>query len=317
MTDIDFDAECAKYLALRESLGLRTDQIGPLLKRFVKYLNEHCRSEVVRPHHTLEWACLQDYSSSTEHVRLSAARVFLKHLKVFVPEIEVPGNNLIGRRQRHEPFVYSENQLLELLEVAGNLDSKKTVSPLTLQTMLGLMACTGLRPGEVMRLKTSQVLLDERPPRLLIFRTKFSKTRWVPLHSTTVGHLQHYLNLRNELTRGRASDVFFVSKKAQPINRITLHRIFQQLIAQTEIRSRSGQLRPTLHSLRHTFAVSRLKRWYDDGEDVKGLLPNLSVYLGHVDPASSYWYLTCAPELMTAAAQRFEIYAGRQKGGQQ
>jgi len=316
MTRIDFITECTKYLALRGSLGIRTDQIGPLLEKLAKYLSDRCRNEVVRPQHILDWVCLQDYSPSTQHVRLSAARVFLKHLKAFVPEIEIPSNNLIRRRQRSEPFVFSKSQLLEFLEMAGKLDSRKSLAPLTVQTILGLMACTGLRPGEAMRLKTSQVLLDACPPRLLIFRTKFSKTRWVPLHSTTVDHLRRYLNLRNELTNGTDSDVFFVSKKARPINRITLHRIFQQLITQTGIRARSGQLRPTLHSLRHTFAILRLKRWYSEGQDVRGLLPNLSVYLGHVDPASSYWYLTCAPELMTAAAQRFEMYAGKQKGGQ-
>jgi integrase/recombinase XerD len=317
MRKIDFNAECAKYLALRKSIGLRTDQIGPLLEKLAKYLNDHCGSELVRPHHILKWACLQDYSSSTQHVRLSAARVFLKHLKAFVPEIEIPSYKLIGRRRRKEPFVFSKSQLPELLDIAGKLGSRKSLAPLTVQTMVGLMACTGLRPGEVMRLKTSHVLLDERPPRLLIFRTKFAKTRWVPLHATTVDRLRLYLNQRDELTKGTDSDFFFVSKRAKPINRITFHRIFQQLIAQAGIRARSEQLRPTLHSLRHTFAILRLKRWYSDGQNVRSLLPNLSVYLGHVDPAASYWYLTSTPELMTAAAQRFEIYAGKQKGGQQ
>jgi integrase len=243
--------------------------------------------------------------------------MFLRQLKVLVPEIQIPGKNSIARRHRTEPFVFSETQLMELLEVAGKLDSRMSLAPLTVQTMLGLMACTGLRPGEVMRLKTSQVFLNELPPRLLISRTKFSKSRWVPLHHTTVDRLELYISLRNGLAKKHDSDLFFISKKAHPVNRITLHRIFQELMAQTEIRARPGQLRPTLHSLRHTFAVERLKHWYREGTDVRELLPNLSVYLGHVDIASSYWYLSCTPELMTAAADRFELYASDRKGGAQ
>lgn len=218
MRKFDFNAECTKYLALRSSVGLRTDQIGPLLEKLAKHLDNRCAHEQVKPKHVLEWVCLRDYSSSTQHVRLSAARVFLKHLKAFEPEIEIPSHNLIERRRRSEPFVFSKIQLLELVEIAGRLDSRKNLAPLTVQTIIGLMACTGLRPGEVMRLKTSQVLLDESPPRLLIFRTKFLKTRWVPLHSTTVDRLRLYLNLRTELTKGTDSDLFFISKRH---NRLT------------------------------------------------------------------------------------------------
>ena len=177
--------------------------------------------------------------------------------------------------------------------------------------MLGLMACTGLRPGEAMRLKTSQVILDESAPRLLISRTKFYKTRWVPLHPTTARHLRAYV-ASSQSTNG---ELFFASKQGKQINRSTFHRIFQELIAKSNIRACRNQLRPTPHSLRHTFAVQRLLHWYEEGQNVRELLPNLSVYLGHRDPASSYWYVTCTPDLMTAAAGRFEDY-GAQRGGQ-
>jgi integrase/recombinase XerD len=312
MMVLNYDIELAKYLALRESLGVPVYQISPVLNRFVQYLNEHCQGDVVRVSQVLDWVCSEPYSISTQHFRLSAARVFLKHLKAFVPEIEIPSCNLLARTIRPEPFVFSDVQLAELLDVAGGLDSKKTIAPLTVQTMFGLMACTGLRPGEAMRLRTSQVILDELQPRLLILRTKFYKTRWVPLHPTTVSRLKFHL----DAAKGHTEECFFASKTGRPVNRITLHRIFQELILKTSIRARGSQLRPTLHSLRHTFAVRRLQHWYEDGQDVRELLPNLSVYLGHVDPSSSYWYLTCTPELMTAAAQRFEVYGSRRGGWQ-
>jgi len=312
MMNVSFEVELANYLALRASLGLPTYQIGPLLKRLVQYLAQNCPDGTVRVSQVLDWVCAEpSYSTSTQHVRLSAARVFLKHLKTVVPETEIPGSNLIARNQRPEPFVFSDHQLRELLEIAGQIDSKKCITPLTLQTMFGLMACTGLRPGEAMRLKTSQVILDELAPRLLISRTKFNKTRFVPLHITTAEHLKTY-----GFSQSTKREFFFNSKEGKQINRITLHRIFQDVIAKTSIRVCKSKPHPTLHSLRHTFAVHRLLHWYDEGQDVRELLPNLSVYLGHSDPASSYWYVTCTPDLMTAAASRFEDY-GSGRGGRQ
>lgn len=64
--------------------------------------------------------------------------------------------------------------------------------------------------------------------------------------------------------------------------------------------------KPRLYDLRHTFAVTTLTDWYEQNLDVAHLLPTLSTYLGHVSPATTYWYLQACPLLMTAAAQRLE-----------
>lgn len=42
------------------------------------------------------------------------------------------------------------------------------------------------------------------------------------------------------------------------------------------------------------------------------LLPNLSVYLGHINVASTQVYLTMTPELLQEANARFEKYARRE-----
>lgn len=304
---IDFSKELNSYLALRESLGVPTYQIAPLLGKFVQYLDEHCRGKQIKVNDVLDWVCVEHHSVATQHVHLSAARVFLKYLKAIVPETEIPSTHWIARRHRPEPFVFTDHQLLKLLDTAGELDSRMSLAAVTVQTMLGLMACTGLRPGETMRLRSSQVFLSEVPARILISRTKFGKSRWVPLHNTTVDRLRSYINVCPH----PGSETFFTSKQGKPINRITLHRIFQHLISKIGLHPRKGQMRPTLHSLRHTFAVNRLLQWYSEGIDVRALLPNLSVYIGHIDPVSSYWYLSCTPQLMTAAAQRFELYGSR------
>jgi integrase len=303
----DLQAKLNSYLSLREALGLPTAYLIPLLYEFVEYLHEHCEEEIIRARYAIEWACSTDCSASTRKVRLSAARPFLRHLKAIFPGTEVPDFRSIARPQRPEPFIFSAKQLAKMLKFAGKLGTKRSMEALTVQTLFGLMACTGLRPGEAIKLKMENVLLKETPPRLLIYRSKFCKTRWVPLHATASKKLQRYLQSRQG---ANPPDHLFVSKEGRRLQYLTLQRTFQEIIQQAGIKPRAGQLRPTLHSLRHTFAVHRLLRWYEKGEEVQGLLPNLSVYLGHTDPIDTYWYLSSAPGLMAAAGQRFEDYAG-------
>ena len=105
MIKLDFNAECTKYLALRESLGLRTDQIGPLLRKLAEYLSNACHGEMVRPEHVLAWVCSKNYSTSTQHVRISAARMFLRQLRVLVQEIQI---------------AYSETRRPQIPKVSGH-----------------------------------------------------------------------------------------------------------------------------------------------------------------------------------------------------
>src|SRR5215475_1614194 len=110
------------------------------------------------------------------------------------------------------------------------------------------------------------------------------------------------------------SDSFFVSGQGREIELQNLRYAFRCLVNRLGLKPRHGQRHPTLHSLRHTFAVNRLRQWYETGADVRVLLPNLSVYLGHVDLANSFWYLSATPELLGAAAQLFENCDSERRG---
>lgn len=299
--NIEISAEVNSYLQLRQSLGLSTIHTAPLLRKFSAYMEKHFDGKFIRAEQVLDWACAPEYSPSTQCARLSAARMFLRYLKAIAPQTEIPDIHLIAGPVRPQPFIFSTEQLLKLLSAANQLD-KRTIAPRTLKTMLGLMACTGLRPGEVMSLRASEVILDDPFPRLLINRTKFSKRRWVPLHVTTTRRLKLYQAQRKK------SEFFFATRKGGRISRHTFHGIFQCVVSMSGIELGMDEPHPTPHSLRHWFAVNRIREWYEHGEEVRAQLPSLSVYLGHVNPANTYWYLSCTPELMSAAARRFESY---------
>jgi integrase len=306
-TDTRLDA----YLALREALGLSTRTHRKLLQDFVAYLKKHGDGKPIRAQLAVDWALCNSATCgiSRQAARLGLARGFLIHLKASLPETEIPDKHLLPAPRRPQPYIFSASEISLLLEEAARVGPRGSLRPHTHQTFIGLLACTGLRSSEAAKLLTSDVQLDKQPPRLLIRQTKFKKSRWVPLHYTVAHKLRHYAQLRREMYYDALSDSFFVSEQGGKIKLKNLRYAFRRLVGQLGLKPRPRQRHPTLHSLRHTFAVNRLKQWYETGADVHALLPNLSIYLGHINPAESFWYLSATPELLGAAAQLFESYS--------
>ena len=189
-----------------------------------------------------------------------------------------------------------------------------SLRPHTFKTFIGLLAGTGLRSSEAIRLTVADVKLDLDPPRVLIRQTKFRKSRVVPFHPTTTEMLRRYCEQRLRLGYDGLSDAFFVSEQGRMLSYAAARRTFGALTRRLGLRQTAERRAPTLHWLRHSFAVRRLLTWYQEGRDVKACLPTLSIYLGHVCPEHSYWYLTATPELLSAAAVSFQKYA--EEGGQ-
>jgi len=206
--------------------------------------------------------------------------------------------------QRHSDTTYGKVPCCQSEELL-----RQNINSLFLLRFLGLLASTGLRVGEALRLTLADVQLESHPPQLHVRETKFHKSRLVPLHPTTADALRRYATLRTPRDCGNASDAFFIGAQGQPLSYDALRRWFTTRSQQLGLAPILGGRRPTLHAMRHTFAVRRMQLWYQEGGDVQARLPHLSVYLGHVRPQESYWYLTATPDLLVAAAERFQGYA--------
>jgi integrase len=279
-------------------------------------LDEHTDSTVIRAQLTLEWVrgTTGNRGPSRQAGLLSLARGFLTYLKASYPETEIPGRNLIAAWRRPTPYIFSTSEINRLLDEAAKLGRHHSMGRHrelrhhTYEILLGLLACTGIRVSEAQNLLVSDVYLDDTPSRLLIRESKFDKSRWVPLHPTATERLCHYAKLRNARGRGQLSEPFFISQQGEKLKYAVLYWTFQNLLELAAISPQSGQRRPTLHSFRHYFAVHRLRTWYETGKDARLMAPHLSVYLGHVNLADTYWYLTATPELLGAAASLFDGY---------
>lgn len=301
------------YVQLRSALGFDIRTATKVLTDFVDFVEAHHPHGRITASVAVDWACSAAPHGQGAARRLSLVRGFLTHVRASVPDTEVPPHGLFARPVRPKPYIYSDEELEALIEAAQSLGPRGSLRPHTYATLIGLLASCGLRVGEAIRLEVRDVDLKASPAQLHIRRTKFGKSRLVPIHSSTATVLGQYADTRRRLGYGDLCFAFFVSERPGPLAVGTVRRTFVTLARCIGIRAATGP-GPRLHDLRHTFAVRRLLLWYREDADVHSRLPELSVYLGHVRPQDTFWYLSATPQLLTTAAKRFDAFAST--GGQ-
>lgn len=296
------------YLTVRRSLGYKLDDAGRVLRSFVAFA-ERTGADTITTETALCWASQPREASPIwlAH-RLSAVRGFARYLHTIDPATEIPPADLLsapGYRPA-PPYLYSD------ADIAALLASARKLTPLlraaTFETLLGLLAVSGLRIGEAMRLDRDDINWAEG---LLIVRSsKFGRSREVVCHDSTIDALRSYSIRRDQLCPRPASPSLFVSCSGGRLIHHTVYATFHELLVEAGLHQRWHGRPPRVHHLRHSFAVATLLRWYRDGGDVQARLPLLSTYLGHIRPASTFWYLSASPELMGLAAQRLDAAEG-------
>lgn len=290
------------YLRLRRSLGYKLVEHERFLGQFLDYLDQ-VQATTMTVEHELTWARLPAGVSPRWHAaRLSAVRGFASWAHAFDPIVEVPPRGLLPlRTSRATPYLYSTNDISALLDAAARLVPRLRAA--TFQTLIGLVSVTGMRAGEVIRADIAD--LDLSAAVLTVRGTKFGKSRRLPLHLSATDALRGYLQLRTDQSAATAS-ALLVSAAGTRLTYGNVQRTFKSLTASAGVQPRSAACRPRLHDLRHTFAVNTLLEAYQSGADPAERLPLLSTYLGHTEPANTYWYLHAAPELLALAADRLD-----------
>jgi integrase/recombinase XerD len=296
----------ADYLELRRALGFKLAKEGRLLPDFAAFA-EAAGAGTVTIDLAVRWAAKPDGTSPVWAAqRLSMVRGFARYLHAVDPDAQVPPAGLLpARTRRATPYIYSDADIAALMAAAAAL--RNPLKAATFGTLIGLLAVTGMRGSEAMRLDDQD--LDTAAGLATIRATKFRKSRQLPLHATTLQALAGYQGLRGRLCPSPATASLLVSTTGARLCHETVQPVFRRLLGQAGIGQRTP-LRATIHGLRHTFAVKTLLGWYRDGQDVQARMPALSAYLGHAGPAATYWYLSATPELLALAAGRLEATPG-------
>ena len=290
-----------RYLETRQSLGYKLEREARQLPQFVEFLDK-CGAEYITAALALKWS--QQTPSGKEQQtarRLGRVRQLAKFLSSYDPRTEIPSPELTVKAQsRRKPrYIYSADNVRQLMDACARY---RGLNASTYSTLIGLMAVTGIRIGEAIALERED--LDTYRRQLTIRCGKFGKARRLPLALSTCEALVRYSHERDKKHRTPPGNAFFVSLKGHRLFYNNVHYYFHQLIDETGLGS--CQPRPRPHDLRHSFAVNTLRRWYAEDQEIESRLPALSTYMGHIDPSSTYWYLTATAELLEHARERME-----------
>jgi len=290
-----------EYLQLRRTLGHKLADAHRLLPRFVTYLDVN-DIEFVTIDAALAWSLEREVplGSVVPSHRMMVVRGFARYLSGIDPRTEVPPAGTIRHPNRwRRPFIYSDADVLAMIEQARVVIPQPLRSA-TYETLIGLLATTGMRVGEALRLDRTD--LDRSEGVLRIRESKFGKSRLVPLDPTAVDALERYDHTRQQLLPDPSTDGLFVSLRGTRVIYETVWPVHRKLCERAGVGAGST-VTPRIHDHRHAFAVKTLLGWYQDGVDVPSRIGWLSTYLGHREPRYTYHYLSAAPDLLAHAAR--------------
>jgi len=301
-----------QYLDSRRKLGFALTVQGKELLLFARYCDQTGHEGPITTELAIRWARLP--CEADPHYwakRLDTVRRFARYRALFDPATEIPPKGILGpTKHRPTPHIYSTKEIGDLLRAAAQIGPPAILRPHTFSTLFGLLACTGIRVSEALRLTRENVDLDNAV--ITIERTKFHKSRMIPIHPSTVYALEKYWQKRLRVCPLAGNDTLFINDRCLPINYRKVLWVFMQIRKKLGWRRNAEGRFPTIHCLRHTFAVRCLLHWYEQGADVNRKILSLSTYLGHVEVTDTYWYLTAVPQLLSLCSARFAKFVNQQ-----
>ena len=299
-----------RYIAHRREMGYLVNDAAQRLPDFGRFADRLAPGMPLTTEIALQWVTSRPTRRrATQANLLGLVRSFARYCAALDPRTEIPGTHLLGPRyQRVRPHIYTEGQTRLILRRARALTTHfSPLHPRTYETLIGLLACTGMRPGEARQLRLND--LDTATGHLRIAPCKSSPERVIPLHASTGRALQCYRAARRRFFP--FGEHLFVGATGRPLSQVMTDRIFARL---TRGIPSNGQ-RPSLRLLdyRHTFASVWISEWSRQSKPVSHHLLLLARYLGHHDFSSTWWYVTSDPKALQAAAQSFLRF--HKKGG--
>ena len=303
-----------RYLDERRRLGFALKSMGTELMRFARFADARRHEGPLTLDLQLDWARkhVTKTSSVTAARRLEIVRPFAAHYRQFEPASEIPPPFILGSGHRRlAPHIFTDDEIATLLKACACMAPQDGLRPWTYKTLFGLIAALGLSVSEALKLQITD--LDLLGGKLTVRQTKFHKSRCLPMHSSVAQALSDYLCVRQRLVSYPKDSTVFITRAGTALSRRAVHDAFVKLRNQLGWCARGGHPVPRIHDLRHTMAVRRVQRWYDEDVSIEQAIFWLCTYMGHAKVSDTYWYLTGTPELMASIGSRFENFV--QQGG--
>ena len=299
------------YLGYRRALGYRLEVDERILRAFDRFASKRGYSGPLQRSWVEEFATEPKGVNPAYHaVRLRILHDFAQHWAAYDSRVEVPFQRIApSGYRRAEPRIYTDEEIQMLMAAARTSHVDQGIPGETHATIIGLMACSGIRTGEAAALRKCDVDWDQSL--LRIRQSKGRPLRLVPLHDTAMAALESFADLRDHHFPHPASDRFFLNKYGDAMGADSISATFYRVRFRSGISIPLGSRAPRAYDLRHTFACNCLLRWLREGADLSRSMHTLATYLGHEDLDETYWYLSGVPSLLALVGERFASYAAR------
>ncbi len=289
-----------RYIKFHRKLGLQFTENERVLKRFTAYADAAGDTRL-RLDRIKSWCKLASSQKGAKR-NYETLRRFSLFMNAEDARHEVPPAGFFGRGQspRPTPHIFRPEDIRAIMKDALLHWTEGSICPHTYHHLYGLLAATGLRISEALRLTFDDITDDG----LIIRHSKYDRSRLVPLHETTRGALNRFLAIRKQII-SPSNELFIVSHRRAPTN-TRAHVVFVQILRRLGLRNPSGP-GPRLHDLRHTFAVRSLEQCPHDSVAIARHILALSTYLGHANIQATYWYFEATPVLLNNIAGANEL----------
>jgi integrase len=287
------------YLQQRRQLGFPLKEDGQMLRQLAHYATQQGHRGPLTRQLALAWALAPIKASRFWWARrLDAARRFAAFWSALDPRTEVPPPGVLGPSYRRRAVhLYTSQETAALMEAALSLGG---IRGLSFHYLIGLLACTGLRIREALRLREEDI--DWTAGLLTVRHSKLGRSRCLPLQASTLEALDTYRRQRRKhLQQGRPASLL-IGRNGKAIGYGQAAYTFACLRRSL---GWNQQPVPRWHDLRHSFAVGCLLDWYREGGEVAPKVLSLSTYLGHSNIQSTYWYFSAVPELLALTHARW------------
>ena len=299
-----------RYLEHRRRLGYALENLDRRLQSFGEYCDLVAPCQPITTARAVEWASLTTAGPAARADRLAIVRNFTLYCANLDPRTEVPSPHILGSAApRSRPHIFTDAEIVRLMLRARRLrDTYSPLRPHTYETLIGLLACTGMRPCEALHLKIKD--FDPESGTIRVPALKTSPERVLPLHPTAVTALKTFLERRRRLCP--MGDHLFVGPIGRRVGRTNYGLTMQRLMRRIRSNGARHAVRP--YDLRHSFATKLVAKWSKEEAPVAHRLLLLTRYLGHAQFTHTWWYVSGEGSALRAAAKQFERYARSQDG---
>lgn len=301
---MNLSREIEIYIRVRQQLGFKLRLVKSFLLNFAAYVKKK-KASYITTKLALEYAMRNPHCTLFQQsVKLRIIRRFALYLRTIDSRTEVPSEHLLAcSYKRPAPYIYSDSEIYKMQVTFLKLPLKCYMERYTQYTLFGLLAATGMRISEALSLQCDSV--DLKHGLITIRESKYKKSRKIPIHASVKSALKRYAVYRDKHCVVKSSSFFFVTVRGKELRADSFRQAFSTVLVLTGLKWKPGH-KPRVMDLRHTFAVGALVRCHKERRDATTMLVALSTYLGHENPANTYWYFSATPELLWYINNRLE-----------